>query len=472
MQKKFIVLLGLAFVLSCSEDSESQTSELTAPENLKINQLSETEVTLSWDYDYPNFKTIPEIQKFHSEFLGFKIERKENDLSFSEIARLGGDVLTFNDSSLVGKNSYTYKITALSETDSISSKPLKISYEPFGYELGWTGFHNGGVRKGVFSPDDSLVLSGSDVGDVKLWNAKTGEIKWQKKFPSISRSVRFSFDGTKAIVNSGEKIIVMSISDGTILWERSHLEGKSLWEVFPSHDNKKVASCGTDKFVKVWDLENGNLLWEHEHEKIVNTCEFSPDDSKLATGTGVGAQHGKTKVFNSENGNLLWEGEHEELIFSIAFSPDGKKFASTGHDSLLKVWDSENGNLFWEGMHSNLVFDVDFNNDGTKITTASEDLNVRAWDVETGKELWKAYQGEHVWSASFSSDGTKVVAGSFNNKFKVLKAKNGFTFWEGGTHDDLVFETSFNSDASQIISTSYDKTIKIWNARKMWTALE
>ncbi|KAA3604091.1 MAG: hypothetical protein DWQ06_05280 [Calditrichaeota bacterium] len=472
MHKKIIVFLSLTFLLSCSEYSESQTSNLTAPQNLKINQLSETEVTLSWDYEYPNFKTIPEIQKFHSEFLGFKIERKTNELEFTEIVRLNGDVVTFNDSGLVGSNSYTYKISALTEANSVSSEPLKIAYEPFGYELGWTGNHQAGVRAGVFSPDNSSILTGSDKGEIKLWNSQTGEIRWQKKFPLISRSVRFSFDGTKVIVNSGERIIVLRTSNGTLLWEKSHSVETLLWEVFPSHDNTKVVSCGTDKFVRVWNLADGTLLWEHEHEKVVNTCEFSPDDSKVATGTGVGVQEGKVKVFDSENGNLLWEGEHGELVFSIAFSPDGTRFASTGHDSLVKVWDSENGNLFWEGQHQNLGFQVNFSHDGKKLTTASEDRHVRVWDVETGNEDWKAFQGEHVWSASFSSDGTKVVAGSFDNRFKVWKAKNGFTFWEGGTHDHLVFATSFNSDDSQILSTSYDAKLKVWNARKMWSVVE
>lgn len=473
MHKKITVLLVLTFLLSCSEDSQSQTSNLTAPQNLKINQLSATEVTLSWDYDYPNFKTIPEIQKFHSEFLGFKIERKTNDLGFAEIARLGGDVVAFNDSGLVEDNSYTYKITTLAQKDSIQSEPLKISYDLFGYELGWVGKHQAGVRTGVFSPDDSSVLTGSDRGEVKLWNSKTGEIRWEKKFPLISRSVRFSFDGTKVIVSAGEKVVVLSTSDGTILWKKNHASSSSsLWEVFPSHDNTKVASCGTDKFVRVWNLADGTLLWEQEHEKVVNTCEFSPDDSKVATGSGVGAQKGFVKVFDASKGKPLWEQTHEELVFSIAFSPDGEKLASSGHDNLVKVWDSSNGELFWEGQHSNLVFQVNFSHDGKKIVSAGEDKMVRLWDAETGKQDWYSYQGELVWSASFNQDDTKIVSGSFNNIVKVWKAKNGFTFWEGGTHDELVFATSFNSDDSQILSTSYDRTVKIWNAQKMWSVVE
>ena len=51
-----------------------------------------------------------------------------------------------------------------------------------------------------------------------------------------------------------------------------------------SHDGKRLASCGSDKYVLIWDVPSFKVaLFLCDHEDGIGNMDWSPDDSMLVT---------------------------------------------------------------------------------------------------------------------------------------------------------------------------------------------
>ena len=71
---------------------------------------------------------------------------------------------------------------------------------------------------------------------------------------------------------------------------------------------------------------------------------------------------------------------HTDWIGSVAFSPDGTKLATGSFDNTAKVWDVNTGRCLqtFTG-HTNGVGSVAFSPDGTKLATGSGDKTAKVW---------------------------------------------------------------------------------------------
>ena len=106
-----------------------------------------------------------------------------------------------------------------------------------------------------------------------------------------------------------------------------------------SPNGKILASGGSDSRVKLWNAENGRLLFTREgHLSEVTNISFRPDGKILASSS----DEGNVRVWNLENGLEISTLEgHLGRVTSVMFSPDGKTLASAGIDNTIKLWNLE-----------------------------------------------------------------------------------------------------------------------------------
>jgi tetratricopeptide (TPR) repeat protein len=139
----------------------------------------------------------------------------------------------------------------------------------------------------------------------------------------------------------------------------------------------------------------------------VSSVAFSPDDTRVATGSWDGT----AKVWDAKTGTHLLELGPTRSVYSVAFSPDGTRIVTGGYDRMAKVWDARPGTppLELKG-HTVQVSSVAFGPDGTRIVTGSQDNTAKVWDVRTGAPLseLKGHTGT-VSRVAFSRDGTRIV---------------------------------------------------------------
>jgi titin len=90
-----------------------------APSNLTLNVISSTQINLSWNDNSDNET-------------GFKIQRKIEGGSYLEIATLGANITSYNDTSLSPNTKYYYKVIAYNSFGQSSSNEASATTLPLG----------------------------------------------------------------------------------------------------------------------------------------------------------------------------------------------------------------------------------------------------------------------------------------------------------------------------------------------------
>ncbi|MDH5576697.1 MAG: hypothetical protein OEY80_14520, partial [Nitrospirota bacterium] len=119
------------------------------------------------------------------------------------------------------------------------------------------------------------------------------------------------------------------IIDSLAYWKSGAKELKSfrghtqeIWSVAFSPDGLTLASGGTDRFIRIWDIETGRLLRSlRGHTQVIREIKYSPDGQILAS-----ASEDRTiRLWNPQTGeNLrLLFTRYDHAVCSISFSPDG-----------------------------------------------------------------------------------------------------------------------------------------------------
>ena len=235
-----------------------------------------------------------------------------------------------------------------------------------------------------------------------------------------------------------------------------------------SPDGSKIVSGSADNTVRVWDSNTGSELMRQRVGLLgtrVMSVSFSPDGSKIV----FGSADNKVRVWdsNTRDEHILFSRRmHIGRVTSVDWH--GNKIVSGSWDKTVRVWDSQTEALIHELTgHTEWVNSVAFSPDGSRIVSGSLDNTVRVWDSQTGAELMRlrvGLLGSDVNSVSFSPDGSKIVSGSDDETVRVWDSNTGDELMRLVGHTDLVMSVSFSPDGSKIVSGSDDNTVRVWDA--------
>ena len=185
-----------------------------------------------------------------------------------------------------------------------------------------------------FHPDGKSLVSGGRDFKINIWNLENGTlINTLTNHSQAITSIAITKDGQKLISGSHDRKIVVD--------SEFNLEGNTtpVHSLAISPDNKTLFSGSNDGEIKVWNLDNGELIDTlTEHEDAVFSLVLSPDGQTLFSGS-------KDKTIKIWNVNQLKVAgtleRHTDAITSIAISPDGKKLLSASMDKSIKLWEIE-----------------------------------------------------------------------------------------------------------------------------------
>jgi len=245
-------------------------------------------------------------------------------------------------------------------------------------------------------------------------------------------------------------------------------------------DGSMLASAGQgfDNAIQLWDMKSGGteLSLITGHTDSINDIAFSPDGTKLASGS----YDKSVRIWDVATGEeLFYSLDHADDVTQVDFSPDGSLLASGGADGVVRLWDVATGQLshgLETGDYDYWVSALAFDPDGSLLASASEyHTEVRLWDARTGEPVLvlrgheKGDSGRGVFSVAFNPAGTLLASGGEDMTIRLWDINpDSSTYGQQlavlQRHPSLIAHLLFSPDGTRLISAGGwgDGTIIIW----------
>ncbi len=245
---------------------------------------------------------------------------------------------------------------------------------------------------------------------------------------SIVESLAYSPDGKILASGAFQEVVLWDAEKGTIVRRLPGFVDRVVALAF-SHDGKLLATGGGaptgDGEIKIFEVASGKMVVDikNGHSDTVFGVSFSPDDKKLATC----AADKFVKTFEVPSGKFLkaFEG-HTHHVLGVDWKADGKMLASAGADNVVKIWDFDKGEQVRTiNGHGKQVTRLLFVGKTDQFATCSGDQTVRFWNINGGNTRNFSGSSDFLYALSVSPDGALVAAGGQEGIVRVYNGTNG-----------------------------------------------
>lgn len=195
---------------------------------------------------------------------------------------------------------------------------------------------------------------------------------------------------------------------------RGHAAG--VFAVDFNGDGSRLVSASLDKTAIIWDVDTRAPLLTLEHDNIVYSADYSPNDRWIATG----AQSGEVILWDAQTGARLQTFSYQDIlgtdtrrkaVAQVQFNTDSALIAiQYREDENIYLIDAQTGALEMtlQG-HEDIARDFDFSLDGATLVSVGDDARLILWDLTPGipddERILNDYQ-EHlatIFSVTFST---------------------------------------------------------------------
>ncbi|MFS8097856.1 hypothetical protein LFM09_12010 [Lentzea alba] len=261
--------------------------------------------------------------------------------------------------------------------------------------------HQAPVHALAFHPDAPVVASGSDDGQIIVWNLNNRTPQQQISLPhGRINGLEFSADG---------RLLASASNDGTaVLWERSDAGWRESARI--PHDlgslngitlSGDLVGLAGEKGAQIHNRQTGAARTYRDHDSAVRTIALS--GTSIATG-GADSQ----VVLRAGDGEPRFLRRHTAGLRSVRFTPDGGKLMSASDDGSIRWWSATGGWLTGLIGRTGAFFAAALSPDGSRIAAGGDD-SVSLWPVAL-----PPFTGHAVppFSVAMTADGTVATGGA------------------------------------------------------------
>jgi WD40 repeat protein len=334
--------------------------------------------------------------------------------------------------------------------------------------------HSAGVLTCAFSPDGKIITCTTFEGLLLLWDSQTGQSKGSIKGP-INSLYGFSFspDWSLIVSNGINSLQVWEVVSGRTLWNVKYQTKNLVYTSAFSPDGRKIAYADIymDEALQIREASTGQLLNTLEgHEGPIYRCAFSPNGRLIATTS----RDNSIRIWEVNTGSLLHSMAGDRNMGACGFSPNGRFLAGSFWGNSLRIYDSLSGqpvNIL-EG-HTGEVKACNFSPDGHFMVSASNDATLRIWDI-TQHQAEATLEGREeggVKKCLFTIDGKSILSsgtGFFRSSLNAWDSEKGASLPSITRKENSLYSRieawAISPDGHWVISSYLDNILHVWEA--------
>jgi|GEM_PF-6951714 len=344
--------------------------------------------------------------------------------------------------------------------------------------------HKDDVNSAVFSSDGSRVITASEDGSSVVFeiNSKISKEVFSDENVSIEYA-EFNYDDSKIAIVTNDAVYIKNVATWKTEWViKGHDEMITSATFAPK--GKMIATSSHDKTVKLWDINDGNIIYTYNgHSNTVSDVVFSPD-GKFIISTSNDNEARLWNVPQDSNKRII--DPEMDFLAMIVYNTTGKYIAAASVMGESKIWDAVSLNTIGDFKINERIRGIGFNKENDKVIVTSEtgsqySFNVKTDETTEAEEVNTLYVNEidnykektPEWVIDGHSDSILFIAPSHDNKYLIsASADNTAIVWDANnkcifrklkSHSSQVYYAEFSPDDKYVITASTDGTAKLWN---------
>lgn len=367
------------------------------------------------------------------------------------------------------------------------------SGEVYGEPLAGSAETGGRIQ---FSADGHYLVSGGAENRIDVWEVAPPEDDYRSSF---GFGLRAPTTDVIAVTQTA------FASDSSLLASGSQNGNITLWDLGATHplitsehptrgsDGLAFNAAGsvvaaTGDRVRLWSLPGGEELPPlpvHRWDWHETALAFSPDGNTLIVGDSNFSEN--VTLWDLERDQPIAVGlqGHEAAVTDVAFSPTGDVAASSSSDGSIILWDPDTGTMLGslrsddsdstdliiqggDGLHA--VYSIAFTRDGDWLVSGQRGGDVSIWDMdrlETQRPAWRAHR-DAVTALAMSPDGRTLASGGADGMIRMWDMATNALLGELAGHADQVSDVAFSADGALLASReSWNGGLRLWDVPTM-----
>jgi WD40 repeat protein len=217
---------------------------------------------------------------------------------------------------------------------------IRLCDRATGKELRCFKGHEGLVCALRFPPAGKEIISASNDGTIRRWDAPTGKELWLRESAPLRKyvgCVAISPDGRLVACARLEETSLHLLEAATGKELRRLEHGTMVAAVAFSADGRTVATAAGST-IRLWDVADGKERAGLTPSSLASfrCVAFSPDGRAVAAGDGTST----VRVWEVVSGKEVWNFRgHDDDVNCVAFAPDERTLASGSRDFTILLWD-------------------------------------------------------------------------------------------------------------------------------------
>lgn len=343
-----------------------------------------------------------------------------------------------------------------------------------------------GVLSAAFSPDDTLVATGSESGRVILWEAGSGNISKVLSERQGERARHIAFiDGGQRVVVGGYAgtVRIFDVASGALIYASKDHKGTAqasgVNAIAVNPQGNGFATASVDTTIRLYDAANirtAQILYGHESK--VQGAAYTGDGANLVTWS----QDGTVRIWATENGRMLavLRG-HTSNVNTAVLLPGGDGLVTGSDDGGLRVWSRAEpaGAMVLRAFpmetsrrgKTNTLNSVTFSPDAKRLAAGSWNGKAALFDGATGAVIAELPgDGAPVLSVAFANSGaflataTGHLEGKHDRTYsvRIWDAESGAPRGEPLIHGSRLRTVAFSPDDSAVVAAAGDNRAVVW----------